>query len=182
MYYVILEKSSESAKKAWETRRRGLGKQKPTKKQSEKKSEAESLARAKRIIAKYPTWESYHESQKGTKYKDFIGRTQVVRDAEHDKRNSRYMWEAAKQWVDAGGSPAKKSAIKWDKTLSVAPGGKGYFYTANTPRGRVWVVWDRVNKKWKVDHDSGKPSHESIKHERFKTAEEGLKAVAKWLE
>lgn len=74
------------------------------KRKSKGTSESESLARAKEI-SKYSTWESFHESQKGKTYKDFIGRTTTIGDAEHDKRNSRYLWESAKKWIDAGGRP-----------------------------------------------------------------------------
>ena len=108
MKHIIIEKAG---KQQWSQSRKGktvqMHRRKALKLEEKAKIEAESLARAKQIMAKYPTWEAYHESQRGKTYKDFIGRPTVIGDAEHERRNSRYYWEAAKKWVDAGGSPAK---------------------------------------------------------------------------
>ena len=48
----------------------------------------------------------------------------------------------------------KQYKINWTKVPEVVPGGKQYFYTAETPIGRFWIVWDRVRKNYVVQDES----------------------------
>lgn len=79
----------------------GLEKSKgPWKKGKKTPAEQEKiLGEMKRIVTTHPNWESYHESQKGKTYKDFMGRTQTIGDADHDRRNSRSYYESAQHWT-----------------------------------------------------------------------------------
>jgi hypothetical protein len=80
---------------------RGPDKQKRKRKGIGERSEAEQVEFAGNFMKEHPTSEGYHESQVGTKYKDFIGRTTTVGNAEHDIRNSKLYWEHVKKFHES---------------------------------------------------------------------------------
>jgi hypothetical protein len=44
--------------------------------------------------------------------------------------------------------------IEWTKCASVTYGGKPYFWTTITPKGRHWVIWSRQTLVWEVTCDN----------------------------
>lgn len=67
--------------------------------------------------------------------------------------------------------------IKWQKVPSVTSGGKKYFWTAQTPRGRVWVIYDRHLKKWVIQVEgSTRPV------QTFGSPESSKKFVKAWIQ
>ena len=42
---------------------------------------------------------------------------------------------------------------EWSKCPSVRGGGKEYFYTIATPKGRRWVIWDRYLETYTVQDE-----------------------------
>ena len=43
---------------------------------------------------------------------------------------------------------------KWKKYPSVMTGGKPYFYSARSDTGRVWFMFNRLNKQWELTHET----------------------------
>jgi hypothetical protein len=72
---------------------------------------------------------------------------------------------------------ATQSAIKWREMPSVTTGGKPTFFVADTPWGKRWVAWNRVERKWLVTGEQEAPRGESPVYGKFNTAEEGKRFV-----
>jgi hypothetical protein len=75
----------------------------------------------------------------------------------------------------------KTSEINWVEVPSVTYGGKSHFFTSVTPKGRVWVVWDRHNKMWKVDVEKVRKDDLIPTFPLFETPESGKKFVEQWV-
>ena len=65
--------------------------------------------------------------------------------------------------------------ITWTKCASVTYGGKPYFWTAETPEGRRWVMWNRQTLVWDVTCDN---LSLPLLNTGFKTPQKAMK----WLE
>jgi len=72
---------------------------------------------------------------------------------------------------------ATGATLGWREMPSVSPGGKGSFFVADTPHGRRWVVWDRLEQKWIVHGGQSAPKGESPIYGRFSTSNAGKRFV-----
>lgn len=64
--------------------------------------------------------------------------------------------------------------MNWQKCPSVRAGGKPYFYVTFTDKGKITVVWSRLEEKWGVYRDKEKPEGEANLLGLFATAKEGM--------
>jgi hypothetical protein len=71
----------------------------------------------------------------------------------------------------------KRISLRWHEMPSVTTGGKPTFFVADTPWGKRWVVWDRVERKWSVTGEQQPPKGESPVYGYFNSAGEGKQFV-----
>lgn len=62
--------------------------------------------------------------------------------------------------------------INWVKCPSVTYGGKDYFYTAETPKGRHWVSWNRQTLVYDITCDK---LNYPLVNTGFKTPQKAMK-------
>jgi hypothetical protein len=62
--------------------------------------------------------------------------------------------------------------IRWEKVPSVVYGGKPYFYTAETPKGRHWITWNRSTHLWDISCDA---MNYPVVAKDFKTPKDAMK-------
>ena len=67
--------------------------------------------------------------------------------------------------------------LNWREMPSVMAGGKPTFFITDTPLGKRWVVWDRVERMWVVKGEQTAPRGEAPTLGRFPSVESGKKFV-----
>jgi hypothetical protein len=116
--------------------------------------------------------------------KDYDGAYNLAADTDTAARDNipAGVWKDIKANTRNLGEPYKTvGEINWVKAPSVSYGGQSHFFTSATPKGRVWVVWDRSNKMWKVDVEKVRKDDLVPTFPLFKTPEEGKKFVEQWV-
>lgn len=71
----------------------------------------------------------------------------------------------------------KELPLSWQEMPSVTSGGKRTFFVTDTPQGKRWVVWSKIEQKWLVTGEQTRPKGESPIYGRFNSSVEGKKFV-----